>query len=128
MEVSGILVFLGSVVVSRLLNERGYRKLDKEQKLRLMDGFSSVRAYSILPIVVILLVYWLLVTKTELNRAVLSYGYFAVLLLHMVGRTVFDQQKMSRLEMPREYQRVYALSQGITFSGLTWFLFTLIPR
>ena len=48
MQLSGFVVLLIAVVVGRLLNERAYRTLDSEEKLRLMDGFSKTRAYSML--------------------------------------------------------------------------------
>lgn len=50
MEMSGFVALLAAIVASRFINESGYRKLEPEQKLRLMDGFSRTRAYSMIPL------------------------------------------------------------------------------
>ncbi len=53
MQMSGIIALLVSLVASRIINEQGYRTLTSEQKIRLMDGFSNARAYSMIPVLVL---------------------------------------------------------------------------
>jgi len=53
MQMSGFVVLLAAIVVSRIVNERGYSKLDSDAKLRLIDGFSKTRSYSMLPLLML---------------------------------------------------------------------------
>ncbi len=47
MFISGVFVLFAAIVIGRVIHERAFRALDSEAKLRLMDGFSRSRAYSI---------------------------------------------------------------------------------
>lgn len=58
MEMSGWIALLGAVVVSRMVNERGLRQLNPDEKLRLMDGFAATRAYGLIPLVGLIALFW----------------------------------------------------------------------
>ena len=60
MEISGFIALLLAVLASRIINERGYRHLSSEEKVTLMDGFSKTRAYSMIPIIILIGGYYLL--------------------------------------------------------------------
>jgi len=72
MQMSGLIVLLVAIVVSRMLSERGYRTLDADAKLRLMDGFSKTRSYSMIPLLVLIGAYWCLMTQTSMNKQSLN--------------------------------------------------------
>ena len=76
MEFSGYIALFAGVIVSRIINERGYRILSNEEKVRLMDGFSKARAYSLIPLLLLIGAYYLLMTKTALDK-----GYFRLVIL-----------------------------------------------
>ena len=80
MEISGFVVLLATVVIGRFLNEAAYKKLDSDQKIRLMDGFSRTRAYSMIPLLVLVGAYWFLITRTDVDRNLVSFAYFALLI------------------------------------------------
>ena len=54
--VIGLFAFVVCVLVSRVLSERAFRALPADQKVTLMDGFSGMRAYSMIPVLGILAV------------------------------------------------------------------------
>ncbi|MFM8398400.1 MAG: hypothetical protein ACKOAH_11285 [Pirellula sp.] len=66
---SGFVALLAAIVASRFINESGYRKLEPDQKLRLMDGFSRTRAYSMIPLLALVGAFWFFMTSTDIDRA-----------------------------------------------------------
>ncbi len=125
MQLSGFVVLLIAVVVGRLLNERAYRTLDSEEKLRLMDGFSKTRAYSMLPLLLLIGGYWYLMTQTPLDRLTLNVVYFVLLIIYVVARSVWNQMKLVQLEMPSNYQRKFTITQVVSLLGVAWFFFAM---
>jgi hypothetical protein len=112
-----------SMIVSRILNERAYQKLGSDEKLRLMDGFSKTRAYSLVPLLVLIAAFWVLLTQTGLDRQLISIGYFAALIVYVLVRSVMNQRKLISLGMPAEYRQMFTLAQVLSFVGLAWFFF-----
>ena len=125
MQMSGFVALLVAVVVGRLLNERAYRTLGSEEKLRLMDGFSKTRAYSMIPLLVLIGGYWYLATQTSLNKLTLSVVYFVLLIVYVVVRSVWNQVKLAQLEMPADYQRKFTITQVVSLLGVAWFFFAM---
>lgn len=125
MQLSGFVVLLIAVVVGRLLNERAYRTLDSEEKLRLMDGFSKTRAYSMLPLLLLIGGYWYLMTQTPLDRLTLNVVYVVLLIIYVVARSVWNQMKLVQLEMPSNYQRKFTITQVVSLLGVAWFFFAM---
>ena len=125
MQMSGFVALLVAVVVGRLLNERAYRTLGSEEKLRLMDGFSKTRAYSMIPLLVLIGGYWYLATQTSLNKLTLSVVYFVLLIVYVVVRSVWNQVKLAQLGMPADYQRKFTITQVVSLLGVAWFFFAM---
>jgi len=125
MEMSGFVVFIASIVISRMVNERAYRELDSETKVRLMDGFSKTRAYSMVPLLILIAAYWYLMTQVSANKQVLTAAYFGLLIAYVVIRSIMNRTKLSQLKMPAKYVRMFSLSQVISLLGVAWFFFAL---
>jgi len=126
MKMSGYILWMLSIIISKIINERGYRTISNAEKVRLMDGFSTTRAYSLIPLVVLICIFYLLVEKSNLDRSTINIGYFTLLVVYIVVRTLTSQQKMKALEIPMTYRKYYTLSQVIAILGVTWFLFTFL--
>lgn len=125
MQISGFVVLLATIVASRLINERAFRKLDSEAKLRLMDGFSRTRSYSMIPLLVLIVAYWYLMTQTKANPQILTVAYFGLIGVYVVARIVLNQAKLSQLDMPEDYRRLFSISQAVSFVGIAWFFFSV---
>lgn len=125
MQISGFLVLLATLIVSRIVNERAYRQLSKDEKVRLMDGFSTTRAYAFIPLFILIAAFWLLVTYTTINLQYLTVGYFSLLICYVLIRTGMNQQKMRQLDLPKSYQRMFTISQMISLVGIAWFFYTI---
>jgi hypothetical protein len=120
MQISGIVAILVAVVVSRIINERGYRRLTPEEKLCLMDGFSRARAFLMLPVLGIIGTYWLLLSQTAMNRHVITLAYFGVLIAYVILVAVFNQRTMAQFNLPASNRQNYLLSQVISVAGIAW--------
>ena len=125
MQISGVLVLLATIMISRIVNERAYRQLSKDEKVRLMDGFSATRAYAFIPLFVLIVAFWLLVTYTTINLQYLTVGYFSLLICYVLIRTGLNQRKMHQLGLPKSYQRIFTISQMISLVGIAWFFYTI---
>ena len=125
MQRSGYVALLGAIVLSRIISERGYRKLDAEQKIRLMDGFSTARAYSMIPLLLLIAVFWLLTTQTNIDKPYLTIGYFGLLAAYVIARVILNQRKLTQLNLPTDYHRMFTIAQVVSFLGVAWFFFTM---
>jgi hypothetical protein len=128
MQISGFIVLLTGIILSRIINERGYRKLNAEQKIRLMDGFSTTRAYSMIPLLLLIAAFWFLNSETNIDKQILTAGYFGLLLVYIIARVVLNQRKIAELELPGEYTRLFTLAQVVSFIGVAWFFFAMFYR
>ena len=106
MQASGFIALIAAIIVSRFISERAYRELDSDQKLRLMDGFSSTRMYSMIPLLVLVAAFWYLTTKTEINKSLIAAAYFGLLIVYVVVRTILNQRKLVVLGYPGIFQKV----------------------
>ncbi len=125
MQASGFIALFVAILGSRFVNERAYQKLTSDEKLRLMDGFSNVRAYSMVPLLVLMGLFWLLMTQTQLTRLVITMGYFGALVLYIAVRSILNRRKLIALAMPEAYRRSFTIAQIISLVGLAWFFFTI---
>ena len=126
MAMSGWLAFLGAVIVSRIINERGYRGLGPDEKVRLMDGFSAARAYGLIPLVALIAVFWVVSTQTNVDRTYVGIGYFSLLILYVIVRAFLNHRKLIQLQMPSDYRRAFTIAQSVSFIGIAWFFFALV--
>jgi hypothetical protein len=125
MEISGYLALLVAIVISRFINEKGYRVLKDDEKLRLMDGFSKTRAYSMIPVLILIGGYYLLMTKSSLDRRLITVIYFSLLIAFVLLRSIMNQKKMKSLNLPAEYRKCFTISQIISLIGVAWFFFAV---
>ncbi|MGB7343703.1 MAG: hypothetical protein WBD20_05800 [Pirellulaceae bacterium] len=125
MQASGFIALIAAIIVSRFISERAYRELDSDQKLRLMDGFSSTRMYSMIPLLVLVGAFWYLMTKTDINKSTITFAYFGLLIVYVVVRTILNQCKLVMLEMPARYQRTFMIAQAVSLVGVAWFFYTM---
>lgn len=105
--------------------ERGYRTLNDEEKIRLMDGFSKTRAYAMIPVIALIGVYFFLMKKTDLDKTVLSIAYFTLLVLFVIIRSILSHRKLSKMNLPNSYNNPYTLAQVVSLVGVAWFFYTI---
>ena len=128
LQISGLIALLTTVVISRILNERAMRQLTPAEKVRLLDGFASARAYSMIPLLVLVGGYWFLLSQTKINPQAVFIGYFSLIAIWIVARTYLSQRKMRQLELPASYRQRFLIGQTVSLVGVAWFFFTLFKE
>lgn len=113
-----VAVFLACIVISRILAERALRTLSPEEKVRLVDGFSGMRAYSLLPAVVIVVA--ALAVPQFFPGApgwspLLGLGLVAA---YMVGVHFFIARKLARLRLPADYIQRFLFARHLGNAGV----------
>ena len=121
----GIVGMIIAVVVSRMVNEIGFRRLTAEEKIRLIDGFATTRLYSMLPILAALALFWILSTQTSLDQTILSACFIGVILIYHVALMILNQRTLGRLDLPQNYRRTFLISQLLGCIGLVWLIVAL---
>jgi hypothetical protein len=107
-------IFIVSLVISRLVSERGLAMLSTEQKGQIVEEMASFRKYG----VVVLLVLVLLTFKTP---ALLVAGAF----IFVTVRLALISRQTHRLSLPRGYLKFSAASTGLTLAGMCAYLLVL---
>lgn len=126
MMMVGFCILAAGIVGSRILSERAFRKLDSETKVRIMDEFSSMRIWNIVPVVAILV----LMLAGNAFYAGHEMPVFGLFLLAMVAYFVFTHRmirnKMLKVQVPPDYLRTFLLSRWISYSTLMIMLVVIL--
>jgi hypothetical protein len=113
-----VFIFLGCLIVSRIMGERALRQLTPEQKVRLLDGFASIRAYALLPIVLIMLVVFGLPEVFPDGPSWVSWLGLVAFLVYAVVMHFMVARKLYSLDMPKSYTRQALTCRHINHIGL----------
>lgn len=126
-----VFIFLGCVIVSRIMGERALRQLTPDQKVRLLDGFASIRAYAFIPIALIMLVVFGLPEMFPDGPSWLSWLGLGAFLVYAVVMHFIVARKLYSLDMPESYTRqalicrhINHIGLAILFAGLVYEAFT----
>jgi hypothetical protein len=68
-------IFIACWFIGRLINENALKELSIEEKAKLIDGFSAMRIYSIIPVAVICVAYIVAIKFMTINHAILKLTY-----------------------------------------------------
>jgi hypothetical protein len=122
----GIIVMLICIVLSRIISEKAHKNLTSEQKVSLIDSFSEMRKYNLLPLAVIFIVF----IFAKYLKPALGMSFYIIFLIailsFLVGLQIIVFRKLKRLEMPKSYTKIYVLSKIIVLSGFTFWIGTMI--
>jgi hypothetical protein len=114
----GMVVFFACAIISRMLGEQAYRRLTNDEKLRLVDGFSRERMFSMIPIVVMLGAFFLLQTQSNWDQRWVGIGFFGLLIVYSLVKGIMQRSRLVQLEMPAAYRRRFFFAQGIAYFGM----------
>ncbi|MBN1531390.1 MAG: hypothetical protein JXA20_01880 [Spirochaetes bacterium] len=115
-----ILGFIGFIIlfiIARVLNERNVKTLNQDEKAMMVDAFSSFRKYSLIPVLGLIVLYFLLAWR--IGSDVRLYALFLVLLLcYVIAINLFVVRKLLALHLPRPVVRSYVFTSLIKLAGL----------
>lgn len=113
-----IAIFLGCVLISRIMGERALRQLSPDEKVRLLDAFSTLRAYSFVPLIVIVLAAIGLPKLFPNGPWWLSILVLSACGIYVVALHVFEVRKIGKLGLPQSYTHRHFSSRYISYVGI----------
>jgi len=123
----GIVVLLVCVVVSRIISVKAARSMSKEKKAEMIDKFSGFAAYGMIPYVVIIAAYFLVAKYTEIDKVLLTWLYFGLLILMIIGTQIYSVKKLREMDLDSDYMKKYAIARVISMTGFTIFMAAVLP-
>lgn len=117
-SIAGMVVFMVLLISSRILGERALSGLTKEEKLRLLDGFSRHRAYVLVPMFgLLLLTLVALQAMPSRARDIARLDLlFTVLMMGVIH--VVMMRKLDALSLPRAYVRRWLVARALNLVGV----------
>ncbi len=126
-SIVGIAVFFISIIFSRIISEKAFIQLSQEQKISIVDSFSKMRTYNLIPIGTILLAFFLLEKYISLN-SIGVFSFLAALSAFLIFFQWLSVRKLKKLDLPEKYIKKYFISRLIIMSGfIFWIAITLSP-
>lgn len=116
-ELIGLVALFGAIIAGRVLSEKAMKQLNADQKVQLMDAFSGIRKYSLIPLVVILVGYLLMVNAKVLTGAWGHVIFLGGIVAYLLVSQIITYRRLRRLSLPEEYIRTFRFSQVIVLLG-----------
>jgi hypothetical protein len=124
----GLVVFVSTYIIGRILNEGALRKLSIEQKAALLDAFSSYRIYSLVAVAVIFVGYILSIYFLSKYDYFTNAFFFGLIICVMLYNTFFAYKKLYSLELPSGYMKSFWLSSIIQYIGVLFLFVSILGR
>jgi hypothetical protein len=104
-------------IISRFVNEAELKKLSDAEKIHLIDSFTVLRKYSLVPIVLFLVGFFAIFRFFPEIYGSIFIGYLLVLFTFIVGMGVYTQIKIKKLEISDTYKKKYLIVQLLQLFG-----------
>lgn len=119
MNETGILIafaFLAiGIVASRLISERAFRVLDDQMKLAVMNEFSGMRIWNLIPVLAIVLLMTLGNSLFAGHPLIAFSGLIGALIAYFAITHMMIRVKLVKLNVPGDYLRALTLSRWISY-------------
>ena len=116
--IAAAVVFILSVIGSRIINQRGLKLLTTEQKGLLVQAFSELAKYQLIFLGVLIAAYFLLGNLFPEQGGTLMIGYLVLLFIFMFIHGYAITKKLSQFGLPKNYIRYYVMSTFMKTGGM----------
>jgi hypothetical protein len=120
----GFAAFIVLFIAARIINERSVKTLDQADKAKLVDAFSSFRKYSLIPVLGLIVLYFLLVQFVG-SDVRLYLALLGVMLCYVIAINIFIVKRMTALHLPRPVVKSYIVTSLIKLGGLALFFIVM---
>lgn len=121
----GMAAFLTAIIVSRILQERALRSLTTEEKGRLVEAFSGMRLFALIPLAALAGLYFVMMGLDTQTTATILTIYVPAALLTAVGMQAVIHRKLHRLEVHPDYLRAYTIGRVLVLVGFVLFFLSM---
>lgn len=118
----GLIVLVAAVIVARSVGERAQGTLTDRQKLQVSEQLAALRKVQLVPLLLLLVAYFLLVKLTVLPSEILYWSALVTLAVYVIALNAFVFHRLKRLQLPAEFFRLLVASRSIQLVGLAVFL------
>ena len=115
------IIFLVAVVVSRIISRQAMNALTSDQKASLMDAFSGIQAYGLIPLIALLAMYFGLMQFTSTPITTITVSYFVLLFVYIIWSYLFTRKRLVSLDLSQEYMTKFGMARAIQYVGLGFF-------
>ena len=113
-------------IILRIVNEKALSKLSSDQKVLLLDGFSKMRIYNLIPLVVIIALYFYLLKNSSFNGHLIKAFYYLSLIAYLGVLIILVQKKLRSLNLPNSYIKTYSIVQALQIVALIFLFFVAL--
>lgn len=121
----GMAVFLAAIIVSRIVQERALRKLSTEEKGQLVEAFSGLRLFSLIPLAALAGLYFLMMSLEALTSTLLLTIFLPATVLFSVVMQVLIHRRLRSLSLHPDYVRAYAIGRGLFLAAFILLLLSI---
>ena len=122
----GLLVCLLTMLIGQVLNEKAWRRLSAEEKVKVFDGFSNVRLWGSIGGLLVLIIFIPLLYY-YLDKKVIWAGALALIaILRLIFLHFYTQRRHSELATPMPFIDATRTAEIIKAVGWAVFIGTLI--
>lgn len=127
-SIIGFVAFIIAYIAGRIISERALKLLNENERLKLLQGFSKYRIFSLVGVIILVVMHYALQSLMP-NSYVASMPVFVgVLVLYLLLSSIYAYKKLKNLEMPDNYINQFLLSTLVQYIGLFLFFGFLINR
>lgn len=120
------IIFFVTIILSRIVSERALKRLDTEEKGRLLDSFSSYRLYNTYISIGLVIAYFVVADYFWQGSTTLILVFICLFFTVSATITVLSYRKLKSLNMPQYYNNSFLLRVGIQYFGLAVIFFPLV--
>jgi hypothetical protein len=124
----GLFGFIVAYFIGRVISERALKRLNAEEKAKLLDAFAGYRTYSM--VLVLCMVFIFIAGDRYLPhlRSTLSPIFMVLLTVALVTLSVLSYRKLKGLNMPADYIRSFLRSTCIQYIGIALLFAPAVTR
>jgi amino acid transporter len=127
-QMIGIGLLLFAMLSSRRITQAATEALSDEDRDRLYQLFSSLRKYSVIPIIVVFIGYFAAIGALRSRIEMVNNVFIAILVTYAVIAYGLLMVRIHRSQLPREFVRKYIVGRLIVFAGLLIFAATVLAK
>jgi hypothetical protein len=122
------LVFLfGGFIASRFLSERSLRLLSSEEKLTLLDSFSSLRAFGSIPLILLVCSFFALPHLPSRFIPLVFFTICLIIALWFAALHIYVSRRLRQLFISPAYQKAHFRARLCSYIGwLGFFIFNTL--
>jgi hypothetical protein len=121
----GFAVFVTTVIIGRIVQERALRTLSTEAKGRLVEAFAGLRLFALLPLAAIAALYFAMSSLDALTTQVMLAIYLPLVVVFTLVMQWLSHRKLQAMDLDPGYLRAYAIGRGVTLVGFGTLLLSL---